>query len=190
MPQRGGKALALATEYDFSVIGRFSLRMRSFSPAEFAYPEPATGWINVTTNASTLALDPFVPARDGGLFIVAANNGDNGPVRILHVLPSGSLDATYGKGCPQTATGPITGASETSTGGLVATRGTFARPRRRVVRILYFSPSGCLERRVNIGPTDLQLGPPLLQRGFRTVIGATAERTLAAVRLVRASAQP
>jgi hypothetical protein len=186
LPQRGGNALALETAYDLSVIGRYIVRMRSFSPAEFVDPEPASGWIDVTTNVSALGLDPFVAGRDGGLFIVEADYDRSGPVRIQHVLASGSVDAAYGKGCPQTPAGPISGGAGTSTGGIVATKTAFARLRRHVVSVLYFSPSGCFERRLNIGPTDLILGTPLLQRGFRPVIAATAERTLAAVRLVRA----
>jgi uncharacterized delta-60 repeat protein len=186
LPQPGGNALALETAYDHSAVGRYTVRMRSFSPAEFADPEPASGWINVTTDDSGSGRGPFVAGRDGGLFIAQSVHDHAAPLRIQRVLASGSLDATYGQGCPQTPTGPISGAAESSTGGLVATTWAFVRPRRHVGGVLYFSPSGCLERRLNIGPTDLQLGTPLLQRGFRPVIGATTPRSLAAVRLVRA----
>jgi hypothetical protein len=176
LPQRGGNALAVETGFDAPVGGRYTFKMRSFSAGDFVDPEPVGGWTNVTSARGGLDLDALVPASDGGLFLVGSDYGDAGLVRMQHVLASGSLDPEYAKVCPQPPARHINGAAETSTGGLMATASA---------SVLYFSPAGCFERRLMIRPTDLILGAPLLQRGFRPVIAATAERSLAAVRLVR-----
>jgi len=124
----------------------------------------------------------LVPTGDGGLLMIGGVDIDQrgGPVPALRrILPDGSLDPTFGRHCGE----PLRrlrrarsrGGAPTPDGGVLVTATKLlihASPRRLDSFAITHDATGCIAASP-LRLRGLPVGPPLLQRGGRALLGAT-----------------
>lgn len=124
----------------------------------------------------------LAPTGDGSLVMIGDVDIDHesGPVSaVRRILPDGSLDATFGRNCPQPPLRARSrgGAPTRGGGALVTSTGLLihARPRRVDGFVAAHDAAGCIAgRRLRLHGLDV--GPPLLQGRRSAFVGATYGR--------------